>query len=606
MLWLRWRLVSNQIRSMGSVGRFFSILAIAAALIVSISMFFVAFWVGFLVNEKMSPTVLMFVWDITVGLFCIGWGIGVLTELQQSQPLSLDKFFHLPVSPRGAFLMNYLSSYFSLTMVFFLPAMVGFATSHLFRYGWQMMLGLLLLAGFLLMVTSVTYQFRGWLASMMVNKRRQKTILTCLTIGFVLLAQTPNLLNATVFQEHRKRERQEHISYMEQTAEWRQMQSSGEMELAELDLRISKLDVSRAAKKTKSNELRISYLRMANMVVPLGWLPAGIESLATKRGWMPLGALFGMLVITGFSLSRSYRSTLRIYRGDLLKGGGKTQQTVPDVGREVSKSGLSWIAKDFPLLNEGQSAVAGAVLLNITRAIEMKLALLAPLVIMICMAVYFGMSSESWLSRQLSSFTAIGACTFAAIGVMQLTQNQFGYDRAGFRAYLLSPIPRRDILVGKNAANGLVAIVLVCICMVAIQFSMPLSLSHFIATFVSFGSIYLITSIVGNFMSILAPIAVKAGSMQPASVKWNIGLAQMLLLFLVPLFIMPVMLPIIIEWVTVHWFGWTGVPVYLILSVVIFAVTTRIYGIVMTKQGQMLNERQEKILAVIATAETAS
>ena len=51
------------------------------------------------------------------------------------------------------------------------------------------------LAAFLLMVTALTYQFQGWLASLMSNPRRRRTVIVATTAIFVLIAQLPNLLN---------------------------------------------------------------------------------------------------------------------------------------------------------------------------------------------------------------------------------------------------------------------------------------------------------------------------------------------------------------------------------------------------------------------------
>ncbi len=55
---------------------------------------------------------LLLVWDGLVLAFLFFWLIGLLLELQRSEVLSLDKFLHLPVSLRGAFLINYLSCVF--------------------------------------------------------------------------------------------------------------------------------------------------------------------------------------------------------------------------------------------------------------------------------------------------------------------------------------------------------------------------------------------------------------------------------------------------------------------------------------------------------------
>ncbi len=52
-----------------------------------------------------------------------------------------------------------------------------------------------MLAAFLLMVTALTYQFQGWLASLMSNPRRRRTVIVATTLVFVLIFQLPNLLN---------------------------------------------------------------------------------------------------------------------------------------------------------------------------------------------------------------------------------------------------------------------------------------------------------------------------------------------------------------------------------------------------------------------------
>ena len=40
-----------------------------------------------------------------------------------------------------------------------------------------------LLAAFLLAVTALTYQFQGWLASLMTNPRRRRTVIVVVTAG---------------------------------------------------------------------------------------------------------------------------------------------------------------------------------------------------------------------------------------------------------------------------------------------------------------------------------------------------------------------------------------------------------------------------------------
>ena len=45
------------------------------------------------------------------------------------------------------------------------------------------------------MMTAVTYQFRGWLASMMENPRRRRTIIAAVPVLFIVAVQLPNMWN---------------------------------------------------------------------------------------------------------------------------------------------------------------------------------------------------------------------------------------------------------------------------------------------------------------------------------------------------------------------------------------------------------------------------
>src|SRR5262245_2744474 len=119
----------------------------------------------------------------------------MLTELQRSESLSMQNFLHLPVSVSGVFVLNYLGSLLSLTMVVLVPAMVGLTLGMIFGHGPATIVVLPLLAAFLLALTALTYQFQGWIASLMINKRRRRTIVMLITTAFILLAQMPNIIN---------------------------------------------------------------------------------------------------------------------------------------------------------------------------------------------------------------------------------------------------------------------------------------------------------------------------------------------------------------------------------------------------------------------------
>src|SRR5262249_7488465 len=134
------------------------------------------------------------VWDGLVLALIFFWMTGLLADLQRSDVLAMEKFLHLPVSLVGALLVNYLSSWFSLSLLVCVPPMLGLAIGLAITHGPAMLLVLPAIVALLIMVTAVTFQFRGWLAALMVNKRRRQTILLVVTMSFVLFAQVPNLV----------------------------------------------------------------------------------------------------------------------------------------------------------------------------------------------------------------------------------------------------------------------------------------------------------------------------------------------------------------------------------------------------------------------------
>ena len=108
--------------------------------------------------------------------------------------------------------------------------------------------------------------------------------------------------------------------------------------------------------------------------------------------------------------------------------------------------------------------------------------LLTPLI----MAAIFG--SMLWRSgtsipEPVRPLVAIGAMVFVLFGVLQLMGNQFGFDRDGFRVFVLCAAPRRDILLGKNLAFAPLALGIAAILLTVVQVVCPMRLDHFLAMF---------------------------------------------------------------------------------------------------------------------------
>ncbi len=97
-VWLRWRLMNNQWRRAGSLNAALMIIVVGSVVVSVIPLFIGCFIAGVYLIPKAAPAHLMYVWDGLIFFFLLFWAIGLLTELQRNDPLSLSKFLHLPVS----------------------------------------------------------------------------------------------------------------------------------------------------------------------------------------------------------------------------------------------------------------------------------------------------------------------------------------------------------------------------------------------------------------------------------------------------------------------------------------------------------------------------
>jgi len=600
IIWLRWRLSLNQWRRAGALNAFLTVSLVVAALTSAVLSFFVSLILGCVLLGETKPDDMMYLWDVLVVIFLVVWSIGVATELQRSEFLSLEKMLHFPISPSGAFLLNYLSSLISFAIILFVPTMVGLSIASVVTHGPAMLLLFPLVFGFLVIVTAVTYQFRGWMASLMKDKRRRRTILTIVTVLFVVMTQLPNLANLAYQQQRRERKQAEIAA----EAELDRQEQSGEIDAEEHRRRKDELREARNSPQNRKFTGRLAQfsdkLLVVNMVVPLGWLPYGARAAALGNPVPGLLGSVGLMFLGAISLRSSHRATLRMYTGQTRVV--KARRAVkPDAVRIES---APFMERTIAGCSEQVSAVALASVRHMMRAPEAKMALLSPLIMAIVFGslIFFGPLSE--LPAVAHPFLSIAAISMSIFGSMQLMVNLFGADRGGFRAFVLSPIPRRDILVGKNLVIAPLALAMAMIVVVAAQFVAPLSAFHFAATVIQLVPAYLLVCLVGNMTSIFAPMAVAAGSMKPVQPKFVPILLQMMATMMVPAVLLPAVVALTIELLLDKFGGGRWFPLYLVISLVELPIAIFLYRYLVNKQGAMLLRREAKILeAVTAKAE---
>jgi hypothetical protein len=218
------------------------------------------------------------------------------------------------------------------------------------------------------------------------------------------------------------------------------------------------------------------------------------------------------------------------------------------------------------------------------------------------MVVFGGMMvrQRTTLADAFPPLMALGAMSLVLLCLVQLMGNQFGFDRSGFRVFVLCPARRREILLGKNLAFAPVVLGfgLAATCVVAMLYRMRFS--YLLATLPQLLSMYLLFCLLANWLSILAPLGIAAGSFKPRNYKAIHFLLYLAFLLVFPLAVGPTLLPLGIQ-VVLERLGWLqGVPICLLLSVVEVVAVVYLYRLVLTWQGDLLQACEQKILEIVA------
>jgi hypothetical protein len=321
----------------------------------------------------------------------------------------------------------------------------------------------------------------------------------------------------------------------------------------------------------------------------------------------------GASLIGAASLRRSYRTALRLYSGHFTSSPGSPPQAAtgsPAPGQSAAKAAPTdagalptakpiLLERELPLVTEHTAVVALASLRSLTRAPEAKMALMTP-VILLLIAASAMLTNRAEPPAAARPFMGLASIGIVLLTLLQLAGNQFGFDRDGFRALVLSPSPRRDILLGKNLALAPFALGIGLTLLGITQLVYPMGIDHLLATVAELGSAFLLFCMVANLISILAPVPMASGSLRPAQPKLGMVLLQFGLTLLLPVLIGFSVLPLGLEMLLRN-FGLlhNAVPLYLICSIPELALVLWLYGRVVGWQGLLLQAREQRILVAV-------
>jgi hypothetical protein len=342
----------------------------------------------------------------------------------------------------------------------------------------------------------------------------------------------------------------------------------------------------------------MSELMAAEPIVPLLWVPYGARTLAEGRLLPAIAGTIGGLVIGAWGLRRAYRSTVRFYQGD---SGRKpaTAAAAPKVQAARGAKERLLVERRIRGVPEQAAAMALATTQSMLRAPEIKMQFGTSFIVSAIVGTMILFRAESKISASMQPFVTTAAVVFALFMLVQFLANQFGMDRDGFRALVLSPADRRLILLGKNLAclpaGAFSALLLLTVVSIVLRPSPVVVLACVFQLVAGL----LVTGIGGNLLSILVPYRIQAGSLKPTKVP---GMAMVMIVLgqlLFPLIMAPLFLPPLAGLFSGRLGGPPAMLVNVVLSAVMAAVMAVVYWHVLGPLGRLLRRRETQILGIV-------
>ena len=569
IIWLRWRLTRNQWSRGGKVNAVLTIIVAVIGLALGFAGGIAGLLAGTFALAKASPTVMLLVWDLIVVAFLFFWMVGVVGELQRSEMIDVSRLLHLPISLRNIFLVNYLASHLTSSIILILPGMLGLSAGLILGGRGFMILMFPLALSVIFMITAWTYCLRGWLVTLMMNKRRRRTIIAGVTFAFILLCQLPYILGNLMDDHERHRPKTTESAQSDQQA---------------------------LTRPRGRDKITLPHgLLVAHKVVPFLWVGNGAMSLATGNVWPAVLGAAGGFLLGGLGLRRAYRSTLRFYQGQAFVKRSKRKPKA----EKLAGDGKNLIERQLPRLPEEAAASALAFFRCLMRAPEVKMMLGTNFIMLLIFGTMIFVRRSANIGENSRPFVATGAVVFMFLSLSQLMYNLFGYDRGGFRQLVLLPTPRKHILLGKNLAFLPVAAGIGAIFLAFVKVGMGVSFVIVIAAGLQMLAAFLLLSMVGNLISVLVPYRVAPGSLKPtkSSTKTTILIFVSRMFF--PIIMAPIFFPpaMGLLFSSVGWLP--AAPVNLLFSAALLALLALFYRLSLGPLGELLQRREKEILQVV-------
>lgn len=325
----------------------------------------------------------------------------------------------------------------------------------------------------------------------------------------------------------------------------------------------------------------------------LRWTPPGAATFLlindTANDPVAYAAAFVTLSVYAIAL---IVATYWIARRAALGLEGRQQPRTSRAQAAVSEGYSGW---QLPFLPPDVSAIFEKELRYALRNAQVRMMALMPLIIIVIRLANrqrFGTAGRGFstgFATYGSGLLLIGGMIYVFLILNGLSSNLFAFEEGGMRTFILSPVDRRKILLGKNLVLTLIALVfatvLLILNIIIFRDITPENLLFLALTFIIFAAI---SSTVGNWLSIRFPKRMRYGKRLNVS-----GVAGLFLIPLVILMMIPPALATLIGYSTSSLFNEYAVLALFTLFSLAF------YSLIIKWHGKLLAKREIEILDAV-------
>ena len=348
-------------------------------------------------------------------------------------------------------------------------------------------------------------------------------------------------------------------------------------------------------------ELAAYMSRHGGELSALRWTPPGAAAVALTEGLRAGGErayALSLLALAAYTIILVFVTYLIARRAALGAGGMKRAAKRTRMQGDATAMQTGW---HLPLLSPQISAIIEKELRYAMRNAQLRMMAVMPLILIAVRLLRGnrpgqGNAPPTALS-EVSSFSTYTEGLLVAAGILyvflilsSLACNLFAYEAGGMRSFILAPVDRRTILLGKNLTITFLAFVFCAVLLAVNQLvfrDLTLSALGFASlSFLFFAACF---AVIGNWLSIRFPKRLQFGKRMNAS-----GVTGFLLI--------PIMLALAVPVFLATFAGYLAQSFVLkYATLALFAgLAVALYSLLITRQGRALERSEQDILDAVS------